>query len=100
MWRGNPGRLEHARTAVNLFLQQKVMDGRKTEHIALVLFGSNRTANDLATDGGGYENIEVYRGLDTATLEMIRFVDSDIEPGNASTDCMCRQHAPEYAHSP
>lgn len=91
MWEGSPNRIEQARTAVNQFLQQKVMDGRKTDHIGLVVFGSANTVNDLAADGGGYQNIEVYRGLDTPTLEMIRYVDSDLVNANVEADCAPHQ---------
>lgn len=82
--------------AVNLFLQQKIADGRRTEHIGIVVFGSDgrrrkkkgpcslpivETDNEL-----GYDNIAVKFPLQMASLDMIKYIQSYGKSSKCSSD--------------
>ena len=70
--------------AVNMILQRKLFSESKDE-IALVLFGTADTGNDLA-DGSNYENITVARPLRPVDWDLLQYVQNNISPGGVSAD--------------
>ncbi|KAG0330003.1 ATP-dependent DNA helicase II subunit 2 [Podila humilis] len=85
-------RLEETKSVLLRLLANKVHMNRKTVYVSVVLVGSNRTNNDLATvdeDGSAdYQFVDVIQGLDLATLDLMKGVQNDIEYGDTMGDCM------------
>lgn len=67
-----------------MILQRKMFAESKDE-IALVLFGTPETDNQLA-DGESYENITVQRPMGLADFELLQMVQNDIQPSDTSAD--------------
>jgi ATP-dependent DNA helicase 2 subunit 2 len=77
--------LEGAIKAVTLLVQQKILYSSKDE-LGLVLFGTNKTQNELAEGGReGYENINVMYNILPPNLQLLRDIES-ITPGDAEAD--------------
>ncbi|EGD76705.1 hypothetical protein PTSG_08056 [Salpingoeca rosetta] len=76
--------LETAVKAIDLFVQQKVLHTKKDE-VALITFGDNETDNPLASDGE-YQHICVRRTLTSPDLDLLRFIETEIQPGDQPTD--------------
>eukprot|EP00011_Vannellida_sp_DIVA3-517-6-12_P007195 CAMPEP_0114621812 /NCGR_PEP_ID=MMETSP0168-20121206/9418_1 /TAXON_ID=95228 ORGANISM="Vannella sp., Strain DIVA3 517/6/12" /NCGR_SAMPLE_ID=MMETSP0168 /ASSEMBLY_ACC=CAM_ASM_000044 /LENGTH=721 /DNA_ID=CAMNT_0001833015 /DNA_START=11 /DNA_END=2176 /DNA_ORIENTATION=- len=79
---GNTTPLEGAVSAVNLFVQQKMLFKPKDE-VGVVLFGTEETDNPLQDHG--YENISVLRDIGTPDLDLLRDVEA-IGPSKESGD--------------
>lgn len=79
---GNTTPLEGAVSAVNLFVQQKMLFKPKDE-VGVVLFGTEETDNPL--EDHGYENISVLRDIGTPDLDLLRDIEA-IAPNKASGD--------------
>ncbi|KAJ3279068.1 X-ray repair cross-complementing protein 5 [Borealophlyctis nickersoniae] len=80
--------------AIFKILQPKLIAGRKTDLIALLLVGTAETHNVLAQDGQ-YENISAYDGpveedkyLYMPDMDLMKFVDAGAEKGEAVGDVM------------
>ncbi|XP_068705465.1 X-ray repair cross-complementing protein 5-like [Montipora foliosa] len=82
---GHATSLETSVKAINMIVQRKMFANTKDE-FGLILFGTEETSNRLNDKEGGYENISVVRHLALPDLEMLRFVHSQITPGNVETD--------------
>eukprot|EP00731_Ephydatia_muelleri_P010449 Em0005g1035a len=91
---GGDTHLEMAVKIINQIVQQKMFAGAK-DYVGLVLFGtaardyvrSTDTENELNTSSGqGYENITVAWNLDQPSLDFLRFVNNNIQPGLVSAD--------------
>lgn len=63
----------------------KILHGPNDE-VAVILFGTQGTKNDLASTGG-YQNITVLFPLDNPTVEMLMQIE-EVTPGRAQADCM------------
>ncbi|XP_071947683.1 X-ray repair cross-complementing protein 5-like isoform X2 [Antedon mediterranea] len=75
--------LDTARTAVSTLLQRKVFAESKDE-VALILFGTNETANHM--EENGYSNIKQVRPMGPADFNLVDYVENEIVPGNQSAD--------------
>ncbi|KAL5493773.1 hypothetical protein EMCRGX_G014997 [Ephydatia muelleri] len=83
---GGDTHLEMAVKIINQIVQQKMFAGAK-DYVGLVLFGTADTENELNTSSGkGYENITVAWNLDQPSLDFLRFVNNNIQPGPVSAD--------------
>lgn len=76
--------------AILLLLAVQLLFSPKDE-IALVLFGSSTTKNDLQAQG--YQNVQVLRGLCPPNIMLLQDIDA-IQPGNHSADCTRRGGRP------
>ena len=56
------------------------------DEVALVLFGTAETANDLATGDSGYENICLARPLGPVDWSVLKYVQNEVQPGTVSAD--------------
>ncbi|XP_035659820.1 X-ray repair cross-complementing protein 5-like [Branchiostoma floridae] len=78
--------LENAKDAISMLLQRKMFSQSKDE-VALILLGTQETANELAgTDDESYLNITVARPLGQPDFDLLEFVKNDIVPGPVSAD--------------
>lgn len=87
MWMKGSKSLDEARIALSLYVQQKVMDGKKTEQMGFILFGTEDTNNDLY-DGQSpfYKHVTVFRNIEQPDIELIRAIENDIQGQNAEGD--------------
>ncbi|XP_070533798.1 X-ray repair cross-complementing protein 5-like [Ptychodera flava] len=76
--------LETSIKAISRILQRKVFADSKDE-VALVLFGTPNTGNELAEDEE-YQNITVAKPMGPATLDLLEYVVKDIQASNISAD--------------
>ncbi|XP_023933350.1 X-ray repair cross-complementing protein 5 [Lingula anatina] len=76
--------LQQAGTAITMILQRKIFANSKDE-IALILFGTPNTANELA-DGEEYQNITLVRPLGLPDFDLLKYVQNEIQPSNISAD--------------
>ncbi|XP_072473708.1 X-ray repair cross-complementing protein 5 isoform X2 [Notamacropus eugenii] len=81
---GEESSFEQAKKVMTMFLQRQVFAESKDE-IALVLFGTDTTENDLAT-GDQYQNITVHRHLMLPDFELLEDVQNSIQPGSRQAD--------------
>lgn len=70
--------------AIKRILQRKMFSQSKDE-IALVLFGTEGTANDLA-DHDNYQHVTLAQPLGLVSWELLHYVENDIQPSNTSGD--------------
>ncbi|KAL0985687.1 hypothetical protein UPYG_G00160500 [Umbra pygmaea] len=75
---------EQAKKVIQKFVQRQVFAENKDE-LALVLFGSDTTKNNLATDGQ-YQNISVHRRLMIPDFELLEEIQNDIHPCSHQAD--------------
>ncbi|XP_022103565.1 X-ray repair cross-complementing protein 5-like [Acanthaster planci] len=75
--------LESAIDVITLLLQRKLFSESKDE-FGVVLFGTQRTANRLSSDG--YEHITEARPLGPVDLDLIQYIKNDIQPGPHTAD--------------
>ena len=67
--------LDHAKYAISRMLHERILSGRKSNQVAVVLVGAEETANDLfQEDSGEYANIQVIQGFDQASVSLLRQV--------------------------
>ena len=63
------------------------MFSESKDEIALILFGTPDTANDLADDDS-YNNITVARPIGAVDWDLLQYVQTDIHPSTLSGDCI------------
>ncbi|XP_074047520.1 X-ray repair cross-complementing protein 5 isoform X4 [Macrotis lagotis] len=81
---GEESSFEQAKKVMTMFLQRQVFAENKDE-IALVLFGTDNTKNDLAT-GDQYQNITVHRHLMLPDFELLEDIQNSIQLGSRQAD--------------
>ncbi|XP_039247751.2 X-ray repair cross-complementing protein 5-like [Styela clava] len=81
---GSDTPLESSIKIISMMLQRKIFSESKDE-VALVLFGTEDTLNNLADDDGGYQNITVSRPLGISGFDLLEDI-SKIHPGPKETD--------------
>ncbi|KAI9329498.1 SPOC like C-terminal domain-containing protein [Obelidium mucronatum] len=91
MWRtidaDGKSRLDNACSAIEHILHSKIIGGRKTDLVSLILVGTDDTDNDLNTKmGKGYENITTYTQIEMANLQTLQFVTDGCVKGQGSGD--------------
>lgn len=77
-------RLAYALDFVKLKIAHRLINPKKTDQVAVVLFGG-RTKNDLASDRDGYDNIEQFMAMRQPSYADMLRLDS-IDYGNARVD--------------
>ncbi|XP_039612266.1 X-ray repair cross-complementing protein 5 [Polypterus senegalus] len=75
-----------AKKLVEAFVQRQVFSESKDE-LAVVLFGSDRTRNSLATDGQ-YQNIFVMRNLMLPDIELLEEIQNLVQPESQQADIL------------
>ena len=63
------------------------MFSESKDEVSLILCGTDATANDLAS-AGIYQHISVARRLEPVSWNLLKFVEEDIKPSDATGDCM------------
>ncbi|XP_025951237.2 X-ray repair cross-complementing protein 5 isoform X1 [Dromaius novaehollandiae] len=81
---GEESPLEQAKKVMTKFLQRQVFAESKDE-VAVVLFGTDGTRNDLAR-GDQYQNITVHRSLMLPDFDLLEDIQNVIQPGSAQAD--------------
>ncbi|NXE46483.1 XRCC5 protein, partial [Casuarius casuarius] len=81
---GEESPLEQAKKVMTKFLQRQVFAESKDE-VAVVLFGTDDTRNDLAS-GDQYQNITVHRSLMLPDFDLLEDIQNVIQPGSAQAD--------------
>ncbi|XP_046839076.1 X-ray repair cross-complementing protein 5-like [Xenia sp. Carnegie-2017] len=77
--------LETSLKAIKLILARKMFTSPKDE-VAIVLFGTEETDNELADDTGGYKHVKVMKTFACPDLELLHKVHNSIAPGNQDAD--------------
>jgi len=86
---GGKSSLDKCISAVNMIIQRKIFTDTKKakDEAALILFGTDGTSNNLNEQAGeGYEHITVAKDLGVMDLELLKFVNNQIAPGNRHGD--------------
>ncbi|XP_025933815.1 X-ray repair cross-complementing protein 5 isoform X3 [Apteryx rowi] len=81
---GEESPLEQAKKVMTKFLQRQVFAESKDE-VAVVLFGTDGTRNDLAS-GDQYQNITVHRLLMLPDFDLLEDIQNVIQPGSEQAD--------------
>ncbi|NXO50632.1 XRCC5 protein, partial [Aramus guarauna] len=81
---GEESSLEQAKKIMTKFVQRQVFAESKDE-VAVVLFGTNGTRNDLAS-GDQYQNITVHRSLMLPDFDLLEDIQDVIKPGSEQAD--------------
>ncbi|XP_072730741.1 X-ray repair cross-complementing protein 5 [Ciconia boyciana] len=81
---GEESSLEQAKEVMAKFVQRKVFAESKDE-VAVVLFGTDGTRNDLAS-GDQYQNITVHRSLMLPDFDLLEDIQDVISPGSEQAD--------------
>ncbi|XP_062434351.1 X-ray repair cross-complementing protein 5 isoform X4 [Rhea pennata] len=81
---GEESPLEQAKKVMTKFLQRQVFAESRDE-VAVVLFGTDGTKNDLAS-GDQYQNITVYRSLMLPDFDLLEDIQNVIQPGSEQAD--------------
>ncbi|XP_060049928.1 X-ray repair cross-complementing protein 5 [Erinaceus europaeus] len=81
---GDESPFELAKKVMSMFVQRQVFSESKDE-IALVLFGTDGTENSLAGEDQ-YQNITVHRHLMLPDFDLLRDIESKIQPGSQHAD--------------
>uniref|UniRef100_A0A663N2F5 X-ray repair cross-complementing protein 5 n=1 Tax=Athene cunicularia TaxID=194338 RepID=A0A663N2F5_ATHCN len=81
---GEESSLEQAKKIMTKFVQRQVFAESKDE-VAVVLFGTNGTRNDLAS-GDQYQNITVYRSLMLPDFDLLEDIQDVIKPDSEQAD--------------
>jgi len=63
------------------------MFAESKDEVALILFGTDDTANELAADGN-YQNITVARTLGPVDWDLLQYVQNDVKSGTGVADCI------------
>jgi len=66
------------------------MFSESKDEIALILFGTPDTANDLSSGGEEYANISIARPLEPVNWDQLQYIDRHLTPGNMSADCILK----------
>ncbi|XP_070831636.1 X-ray repair cross-complementing protein 5 [Chaetodon trifascialis] len=83
---GEEPHFELAKKVIQKFVQRQVFAETKDE-LALVLFGTDSTKNQLAQDGQ-YQNITVHRHLMMPDFELLEEIENQIHPESQQADWM------------
>uniref|UniRef100_A0A8C9ELL3 X-ray repair cross complementing 5 n=1 Tax=Pavo cristatus TaxID=9049 RepID=A0A8C9ELL3_PAVCR len=83
---GEESSLEQAKKVITKFLQRQVFAESKDE-VALVLFGTDGTKNDLASRDQ-YQNITVHRSLMLPDFDLLGDIQNMIQLGSQQADCI------------
>ncbi|KAM6332842.1 X-ray repair cross-complementing protein 5 isoform 2-T2 [Podargus strigoides] len=81
---GEESSLEQAKKVMTKFVQRQIFAESKDE-IAVVLFGTDGTKNDLAS-GDQYQNITVHRSLMLPDFDLLEDIQDVIKPGSEQAD--------------
>ncbi|NXH69487.1 XRCC5 protein, partial [Hydrobates tethys] len=81
---GEESSLEQAKKVMTKFVQRQVFAESKDE-VAVVLFGTDGTGNDLAS-GDQYQNITVHRSLMLPDFDLLEDIQDVIKPGSEQAD--------------
>ncbi|KAM6080460.1 X-ray repair cross-complementing protein 5 isoform 2-T2 [Theristicus caerulescens] len=81
---GEESSLEQAKKIMTKFVQRQVFAESKDE-VAVVLFGTDGTTNDLAR-GDQYQNITVHRSLMLPDFDLLEDIQDVIKPGSEQAD--------------
>ncbi|NXJ88100.1 XRCC5 protein, partial [Corythaixoides concolor] len=81
---GEESSLEQAKKVMTKFVQRQVFAESKDE-VAVVLFGTDGTRNDLAS-GDQYQNITVHRSLMLPDFDLLEDLQDLIKPGSEQAD--------------
>ncbi|KAI3632090.1 hypothetical protein MIR68_009926 [Amoeboaphelidium protococcarum] len=82
MWIGD--KVQKVKHLVQLMIHEKLLSGRKTDLVSIVLVGSQETRNHMASDDE-YQHIEtLFDGLDMADLKLLQSLDDDHLHGKVS----------------
>ncbi|KAM6129641.1 X-ray repair cross-complementing protein 5 isoform 2-T2 [Pterocles gutturalis] len=81
---GEESSLEQAKKIMTKFVQRQVFAESKDE-VAVVLFGTDGTRNDLAS-GDQYQNITVHRSLMLPDFDLLEDIQDVISPGSQQAD--------------
>ncbi|XP_067995016.1 X-ray repair cross-complementing protein 5 [Melanerpes formicivorus] len=81
---GEESSLEQAKKIMTKFVQRQVFAESKDE-VAVVLFGTDGTRNDLASENQ-YENITVHRSLMLPDFDLLEDIQDMIKPGSEQAD--------------
>ncbi|NXV98777.1 XRCC5 protein, partial [Fregetta grallaria] len=81
---GEESSLDQAKKVMTKFVQRQVFAESKDE-VAVVLFGTDGTRNDLAS-GDQYQNITVYRSLMLPDFDLLEDIQDVIKPGSEQAD--------------
>ncbi|NXC45599.1 XRCC5 protein, partial [Penelope pileata] len=81
---GEEPSLEQAKKVMTKFVQRQVFAESKDE-VAVVLFGTDSTKNDLAS-GDQYQNITVHRSLMLPDFDLLEDIQDVIQPGSQQAD--------------
>ena len=73
---GNMTKLDGAKTAFRLMIQQKLLFGGKQDVVGVLLFNSTKTNNQCHDEYDGYESIEEYFPLKTPNLDLLECIDN------------------------
>mmetsp|Transcript_46476 Transcript_46476/g.104994 ORF Transcript_46476/g.104994 Transcript_46476/m.104994 type:complete len:749 (+) Transcript_46476:235-2481(+) len=79
------GRLTSALEGVKLLIEAKILQSKQNE-IGVVLFGTDDTANPLASAGTGYEHVTVLADLVRPQVALLSTLDTQIETGSDAAD--------------
>jgi hypothetical protein len=81
--------LQNAVQVVNLLVQQRLFASGKDE-FALILFGTPDTDNPMFKDdvSDSYRHVTIAREMGVADLDFVRYLNSQIAPGNTDADCI------------
>uniref|UniRef100_A0A8D0EYU9 X-ray repair cross-complementing protein 5 n=1 Tax=Strix occidentalis caurina TaxID=311401 RepID=A0A8D0EYU9_STROC len=83
---GEESSLKQAKKIMMKFVQRQVFAESKDE-VAVVLFGTDGTRNDLAS-GDQYQNITVHRSLMLPDSDLLEDIQDVIKPGSEQADCI------------
>ncbi|XP_061465203.1 X-ray repair cross-complementing protein 5 isoform X2 [Rhineura floridana] len=83
---GEESPFEQAKKVMAMFVQRQVFAESKDE-ISLVLFGTENTANSLAT-GNQYQHIVVHRHLMMPDFDLLEDIQNVIQPGSEQGDIL------------
>ncbi|XP_053155928.1 X-ray repair cross-complementing protein 5 isoform X4 [Hemicordylus capensis] len=83
---GEESPFEQARKVMTMFVQRQVFAESKDE-ISLVLFGTESTANTLAS-GDQYQHITVHRHLMLPDFDLLEDLQNEIQPGSQQGDIL------------
>ncbi|NXX79753.1 XRCC5 protein, partial [Urocolius indicus] len=81
---GEESSLEQAKKIMTKFVQRQVFAESKDE-VAVVLFGTDDTRNDLASEDQ-YQNITVHRSLRLPDFDLLEDIQDVIKPGSEQAD--------------
>ncbi|NWR69167.1 XRCC5 protein, partial [Centropus unirufus] len=81
---GEESSLEQAKKVMTKFVQRQIFAESKDE-IAVVLFGTDGTKNDLASEDQ-YQNITVHRSLMLPDFDLLEDIQDVIKPGSEQAD--------------